>query len=158
MDVVIVLFTAFIVGILISRLTQKDFKWRFNGNLAMCCMLCFTGMGHFLFTKGMAMMLPDFIPYREALVYITGVAEFIFGILLLFPAYRKITGVILILFFILILPANIYAALHNVNLMQANYTGKGVGYLWFRVPLQVFLIVWVYIFSVREKKNNKLLF
>lgn len=158
MDVVIVLFTAFIVGILISKLTQKDFKWHFNGNLAMCCMLCFTAMGHFLFTKGMAMMLPDFIHYREALVYITGVAEFIFGILLLFPAYRKITGVILVLFFILIFPANIYAALYNVNLVQANYTGKGVGYLWFRVPLQVFLIVWIYIFSVREKKNNKLLF
>ena len=158
MDVLIVLFTAFIVGILISKLTQKDFKWHFNGNLAMCCMLCFTGMGHFLFTKGMAMMLPDFIPYREALVYITGVAEFIFGILLLFPAYRTTTGVIIILFFVLVLPANIYAVLHNVNLKEANYTGNGVGYLWFRVPLQVFLIGWVYIFSVRDKKNNKLLF
>ncbi|KGO82524.1 hypothetical protein Q763_05330 [Flavobacterium beibuense F44-8] len=158
MDVLIVLFTVFIVGIVISKLTQKDFKWRFNGNLAMCCMLCFTGVGHFLFTEGMAMMLPGVIPYREALVYITGIAEIIFGILLLFPVYRKTTGVIIILFFVLVLPANIYAALHNVNLMQANYTGKGVGYLWFRIPLQVFLIVWIYISSVREEKNNKLLF
>ncbi|WP_417354573.1 hypothetical protein [Flavobacterium sp.] len=150
MDVLIVLFTAFIAGILISKLTKRDFKWRFSGNLAMCCMLCFTGVGHFLFTKGMAMMLPSVVPYREALVYITGVAEFIFGILLLFPAYRKTTGIIIILFFILILPANIYASLHNVNLMEANYTGKGITYLWFRVPLQVFLIVWVYVFSIKK--------
>jgi uncharacterized membrane protein len=55
---------------------------------------------------------------------------------------------LLILFFILLLPANIYAALKHVDCQKGTFEGSGVQYLWFRVPLQVLLIVWTYFFII----------
>lgn len=118
----------------------------FCGNLAMCVMLCFTALGHLLFSKGMAMMIPPFIPFRTALVYSTGMVEIVFAVLLLFPAYRFNAGACLVLFFILILPANIYAAMHRIDLEKGTATGPGPSYLWFRIPLQLFFISWVVFF------------
>jgi uncharacterized membrane protein len=118
----------------------------FCGNLAMFAMLCFTALGHFLFPKGMAMMIPHFIPFRIAIVYITGLAEIVLGFLLLFPAYRFNAGACLLLFFLLILPANIYAAIHRIDLQKGTATGPGPSYLWFRIPLQLFFMAWVVFF------------
>jgi uncharacterized membrane protein len=42
------------------------------------------------------------------------------------------------------LPANVYAALHHIDYEKATTGGKGPGSLWFRVPLQFFFIAWVY--------------
>jgi uncharacterized membrane protein len=67
---------------------------------------------------------------------------------LLFDATARWTGIALIIFFLLILPANIYAAIKKVDYEKATYEGKGIGYLWFRVPLQIFFIAWVYYFAV----------
>jgi uncharacterized membrane protein len=120
----------------------------FCGNLAMCVMLCFTALGHFLFPKGMAMMIPPFIPFRIALVYITGAAEIAFGIALLFRASREYAGCALLIFFVLILPANIYAAIHRIDLEKGTTTGPGPSYLWFRIPLQLFFLYWVYLFDL----------
>jgi len=53
-------------------------------------------------------------------------------------------------FFVLILPANIHAAIHHVNLETATNDGNGLNYLWFRIPLQVFYIAWVYFFAVKN--------
>ncbi|QEE51077.1 hypothetical protein FUA48_16295 [Flavobacterium alkalisoli] len=150
MDVVIVLSVFFVLSALYFKLVKKTYKWKVSGNIAMCAMLMFTAIGHFLFTKGMGMMLPPFIPYKEFVVYLTGVMEIAFGLLLLFPKYRKRTGIILIIFFILILPSNIYAALHHVNLKTADFSGNGPVYLWFRIPLQLFFICWVYLFSIKK--------
>ena len=150
MDVIIVLSVFFVLSALYFKFVKKTYKWKVSGNIAMCAMLMFTAMGHFLFTKGMAMMLPPFIPCKEFTVYLTGIMEIVFGLLLLFPKCRKRTGIILIIFFILILPVNIYAALHHVNLKTADFTGHGPVYLWFRIPLQLFFICWVYMFSIKK--------
>jgi hypothetical protein len=48
------------------------------------------------------------------------------------------------------LPANIHAAIKHINYETAAYDGKGIRYLWIRVPMQVLFIVWVYYFSVRK--------
>jgi len=151
MEVVTVLAVAFILSTVICRLVKRHWNVIFSGNLAMCIMLCFTAIGHVIYAKGMTMMLPDFIPFKLAIVYITGIMEVIFGILLLGPKYRRMTGIAIIIFFILILPANIYEAVNYVNLETATYNGVGPIYLWFRIPLQLFLIGWVYFFSVRAR-------
>lgn len=36
-------------------------------------MLIFTSIGHFKFTRGMALMLPRFVPAKKAIVYVTGI-------------------------------------------------------------------------------------
>ena len=68
----------------------------------MSVMLLFTAIGHFAFPRGMMMMLPPFISFRLALVYITGIIEIMAAIGLQIPNLRNLTAVLLIIFFILI--------------------------------------------------------
>ena len=121
----------------------------FSGRIAMSAMLAFTAMGHFKFTGGMAMMLPAFIPAKKQVVLITGVIEILAAVGLLVSSTIQITGILLIVFFVVILPANIYAAIKKVDLEKANHAGSGIKYLWFRVPEQLLFIVWVYFFAIK---------
>ena len=114
----------------------------------MSIMLFFTAMAHVAFNKGMAMMLPSFIPFKKAVVYITGLIEVLAGVGLLVKPYRHTTAVLLVIFFILILPANVYAAIHKVDYEKSNYSGSDLKYLWFRIPLQIFFIEWVWYFGI----------
>ncbi len=112
-------------------------------------MLLFTAIGHFAFLEGMSAMVPSFIPFKKEVVLVTGIMEILFAIALWFPQYRKTTGWLLILFLILILPANINAAINEINYQTGQLNGPGINYLWFRIPLQAFFAIWVYIASIR---------
>ncbi|WP_315823825.1 hypothetical protein [Paraflavitalea speifideaquila] len=90
-----------------------------------------------------------FYPFQKELIYLTGIAEIILGIALLFPSVRVYAGIALIVFLVLLLPANIYAAIHQVNYEKATFDGPGLRYLWIRVPLQIIFIAWTYYFSVK---------
>ena len=150
----LVLIITFAVSAIASKLAIANWNLVFSGNLAMCIMMCFASLGHFVYTKGMVMMIPGFIPLKRFMVYFTGVAEIAMGVLLLFPQFRFVDGIILLAFFVLMLPANIYAAINHINFEKATYEGKGLNYLWFRVPLQVLFITWVYIFSISHIYGN----
>jgi uncharacterized membrane protein len=148
MKVLYVLIATFAISLIASKLIIHDWNIIFSGNQAMMVMLCFTALGHFMFTKGMAMMMPNFIPLKKLLVYFTGILEVVLGIALLFPACRYIAGIMLLIMFVLMLPANINAAMKQIDLEKANYNGSGPAYLWFRIPLQLLFIGWVVYFSI----------
>ncbi|MFB0496641.1 putative membrane protein [Mucilaginibacter sp. OAE612] len=148
MKVLLVLIISFILTAVISRLFIDDWNIMLSGNVAMMLMLWFASLGHFMFTKGMVMMMPPFIPFKVALVYLTGVMEIILGALLIVNATRHIAGIILLVMFAVMLPANINAAIKHVDLEKATYDGSGPGYLWFRIPLQLLFIAWILYFSV----------
>ncbi|PJJ61221.1 DoxX family protein [Hymenobacter chitinivorans] len=118
------------------------------GNGAMAAMLLFTGAGHFAFTQGMMQMLPAFVPARKVLVLLTGGLEIAAAFGLLLPALRPATAWLLIGFFVLILPANIHAARRGLNYQTGTSDGPGPAYLWFRVPLQLLFIAWVWYFGL----------
>ncbi|MDX1760336.1 DoxX family protein [Arenibacter sp. NBRC 103722] len=120
------------------------------GQIAMAAMLLFTSLGHFMFTEGMAAMMPEFIPLKKEMVYFTGVMEILFAIGLLIPRLKTPTAWLLMLFFILILPANIKAAVENINYQTGELNGSGIDYLWFRVPLQIIFILWVYFTTLKK--------
>lgn len=149
MKPLIVLLAAFIISIFIIKLIRKKYDIPVSARIAMSCMLLFTSIGHFIYTKGMAMMMPDFIPYKFELVYFTGIIEIAAAIGLLIPKLKVITAWLLIAFFILLLPANINAAINHIDYEKGTFDGDGVGYLWFRVPLQILFIVWTYISSIK---------
>ena len=150
-----VLLAAFALTALALKLSKK--KWDVNkaGRIAMSCMLLFTASGHFVFVEGMSMMLPDFVPFKKELILITGLLEIGFAVGILFNKTRRITSLLLIAFFICILPSNIYAALNHLDIENANYSGPGPEYLWMRVPLQVFFISWVYYFGFKTAPGDK---
>lgn len=149
MKPLIVLLVSFVVSLLIIKAVRGQYEFAFSARIAMAIMLMFTSIAHFLFNKGMVMMMPGFVPCKELLVYLTGLIEIIAAIGLLVPGFKTITGWFLIVFFVLLLPANVYAAFKHVNYEKATFDGNGLSYLWFRVPLQILFIVWVYISSIR---------
>ncbi len=121
----------------------------FAGNIAMGVMLLFTAIGHFKFKTSMAAMIPLFIPKKVEIILFTGVLEILFAIALQIEEIRYYTGIALIIFLMTIIPANIYAAKHRINYEDLYKPGPGPKYLWFRIPFQLFLITWVWYFSVR---------
>jgi uncharacterized membrane protein len=143
-----VLLIAMGIALAAAKVFNSQWNFIFAGNVAMSVMLLFTAIGHFAYSKGMMMMLPDFIPYKKEMVYATGLIEVLAAIGLMIPAYRHLTSIMLIIFFILILPANIYAAIKKVDYQKGTYKGNGLDYLWFRVPLQILFIAWVWYFGI----------
>ena len=144
-----VLLGAFIISLLVTKLFTKTFDYPLSGRIAMAVMLVFTAIGHFAFTKGMTMMLPDFIPYKSEVIYLTGFIEIIAAVGLLIPNSRLWTGWALIILFILLLPGNIKAATDHVDYQRGTFDGNGPNYLWFRIPLQLLFIVWTYLSTIR---------
>lgn len=148
MKPLVVLIVSFFLSLSCSKLFTGDWNFLFSGNFAMSIMLLFTALGHFKFPKGMAMMIPSFIPAKTTLVYGTGIIEVAAAIGLMIPSIRLITAILLIIFFIVILPANINAAIRKVDYQKGNTEGPGLTYLYFRVPLQLLLIAWVWYFGI----------
>lgn len=149
MKPLVVLLGTFAISLFILKLIHGEYEFAFAGRIAMAVMLLFTSIAHFAFTKGMAMMIPDFIPYKIASIYLTGIFEIVAAVGLLMPALKVTTGWLLITFFIVMLPANIYASIKHINYEKATFDGNGLQYLWFRMPLQILFIVWTYICAIR---------
>jgi uncharacterized membrane protein len=148
MKPLIVLVASFVISCLVFYFISHNINLYVSGRIAMAVMLLFTAMGHFMFTKGMALMVPEPLPYKEGIVQLTGIVEIGAAVGLVIPSIHYITGVLLNIFFILMLPANIIAAKQKINLEKASYDGQGISYLWFRIPLQVLFIGWVLFFAV----------
>ncbi|MBB6239329.1 putative membrane protein [Pedobacter sp. AK013] len=149
MKPLLVLVIVYVVLLAFGGHTTFDKGNIFAGNIAMGVMLLFTAIGHFKFKTSMAAMVPLFIPKKVEVVLLTGVLEILFAIGLAIVSTRHLTGIALIIFYIAILPANIYAAKHHINYENLHKPGPGPKYLWFRIPFQLFLIAWVWYFSVR---------
>ncbi len=115
MKPLIILFAVFAGSLLTTKFVYGNFEFALSGRIAMSSMLLFTAIGHFAFTKGMSIKLPDFIPYKTEVVYLTGIIEIAAAIGLFIPIFQILTAWLLIAFFILILPANIYAAIKHID-------------------------------------------
>jgi uncharacterized membrane protein len=149
MKPLVVLLSVFALSVAGIKLLTGTANYPLAGRIAMAAMLIFTAIGHFAFTKGMSMMLPDFVPFKIPVIYVTGVIELAAAAGLLLPGLKHLTGWLLIVFFLLLLPANIYAAIKHVDYQKGTFEGPGMTYLWFRVPLQIVFIVWTYLCAIR---------
>lgn len=149
MKPLVVLLTAFVIAVFVIKIMNDVYNIALSARIAMAVMLVFTAIGHFAFTKGMIMMVPDFVPFKKEVVYLTGFIEIAAAVGLLIPGLRMVTGWLLILFFLLLLPANIKAAIEQIDYQKGTLGGPGMGYLWFRVPLQILFMVWTYVSTIR---------
>ena len=116
------------------------------GRIAMAAMLVATGISHFTNTDQMVAMMPDFVPAKRELVYFTGLCELAAVVGLVWNKTARLASVLLIVFFVLVLPANIAGSLKSVNFGGMEY---GAPYLLLRVPMQVFFIWWVWFYGLR---------
>lgn len=149
MKPLIVLLLSFTISIFIIKIIKKEYDFALSARIAMSIMLLFTAIGHFAFTKGMSMMIPKIIPFKESIIYLTGIFEILLALGLIIPKFQIVSGWTLIVFLLLMLPANIYASLNHVNYQKGTFDGNGLIYLWFRIPLQFLFIIWAYISAIR---------
>lgn len=152
METLITLLGTFAAALIILKISRKKYEFALAGRIAMAAMLVLTALGHVLFTDGMALMI-RFLPFNREIVYLTGLIELAAAVGLLLPQFKLRTAWFLIFFFIVLLPANIYQAIHHINLATATFDGAGLSYLWFRIPLQVLFIVWIYYSTIRKPNS-----
>lgn len=97
------------------------------------------GIKHFIDPNFFLAIVPPYLPYHLELVYISGLFEILFGIMILFPKYRYWGSVGLILLLIAVFPANIY-------LFQSVEAQKAIGatqeIATWRLPVQG-IFIWV---------------
>src|SRR5688500_6223629 len=114
MKLLIILFVTFILALFGTKIFQGSWNFLFSGNLGLAVFIIFTGFSHFKFQKGMAMMIPDFIPAKMFWVYFTGLIEIAAGVGLMIPSIREMTAILLIIFYILVFVANINSSKKNI--------------------------------------------
>jgi uncharacterized membrane protein len=120
--------------------------WTGATRYALATMLLFTASAHFTKMKrDLVRMMPDWIPRPMALIYFTGVCEIAGAIGLLLPSLRQAAGIALIVFFIVVFPANVKAARSGVGM-----GGKRATPLWLRASMQVLFIVLTWWSSLRN--------
>ena len=83
----------------------------------------------------MVAMVPPFVPFPGLMVYATGVLEFLGALGLVLFATRSAAGTALATLFVLMFPANVYAAIADVT-----FDGDPATPLWFRIPEQIVFI------------------
>ena len=93
------------------------------------------GINHFINPVWYARIVPPFLPFKTAIVYISGILEIILGSLLIFPKTRFIAGWGLIILLLAVYPANIYVALTNGKAMDTTTM-----LAWARLPFQFVFI------------------
>lgn len=122
-----------------------------SARIALGAMLVLTGTAHFASTEAMVQMLPPVLPFPLVLVYATGILELLAAVLLFQRLARPSPwlGWAIAVFFVALLPANIYSAVAEVGL-----GGHGPSYLWFRVPLQMLFIGWALVATGAVQRSH----
>lgn len=108
------------------------------------------GVNHFLHPLLYNSIMPTWIGWHKELIYISGVCEILFGLLLIPVKTRHIAAWCIITLLIAVFPANVQ--------MMLNYTHENHAKLWIaivRLPLQAVLIWWAYQYSKPVIPNTK---
>lgn len=94
-------------------------------------------------------IMPPYIPFHRAMVFISGVAEILGGLGLLWHVSRRWAGYGLAALLVAVFPANIHMALHPDQIGNLQVAPL---LLWLRLPLQFVLIAWV-VWATRPPAN-----
>ena len=85
MAVLIVLLMVFAVVLLVQLNSRRSLNVPRAGCLALAAMFLFAGVSDFLLDDGIVQMLPEWIPLRYPVIYVTGVMELAMGTGFLWP-------------------------------------------------------------------------
>lgn len=112
------------------------------------------GVLHFVIPLQFIKIVPGFLPFPAALVYISGVIEILLGFGLLLPPVSRWAAMGLMALFIDVYPANINMAvnlIHIDGLPDQNWWFHA-----FRLPFQFVLIAWAYWYARPHANKNQL--
>jgi len=134
------LISFFGIGFLISLLSGGAWLPALNdkGAFALTMMFVLVGISHFVKRDKLEAMIPPHWPYRRAMNYLSGAAEIILGMLVLFAATRTWAAYGLLLLLTAVFPANIYVARTKPTIYNVS-----------RLFFQPVYMLWIWYFCLR---------
>ena len=107
------------------------------------------GINHFIRPDFYLKIMPAWLPLHKELVFISGVAEVLCAVLLLFSKTRRLGAWAVIALLVAVFPANLQ--------MLLDYKRDNNPMLWIavlRLPIQLLLIWWAYSFTKPTVSKN----
>ncbi|NEW80607.1 MAG: DoxX family membrane protein [Gelidibacter sp.] len=105
--------------------------------------MIYAGVQHFLKPEFFVPYVPQFLPLKMEIVYVSGVFEVLFGLLLFFKKYTKIATWGIFVLLLLFLPIHIWDVISETPAIGSKKAA------WIRLPIQFLLL-----FLIWKIKNN----
>ena len=125
------------------RKTREILQWTLG------ILFALAGANHFVHTEFYVSIMPSYLPWHTALVYISGIAEITLGVMLFIRRVERLAAWGMIALVLAVTPANVQMALH-----PELYPGYSPSALWARLPLQGVLIAWAFWFTRPRRKEE----
>ncbi|MCE7792166.1 hypothetical protein K8O68_06975 [Salipaludibacillus sp. CUR1] len=114
-------------------------------------LLFVAGILHFVHERGFRRIVPKHLPFRRAIVLVSGAIEMLFSILLWVKKAQLLTSKLLAIFLVIVFPANIYMAVKKISFIPGKPASPWI--LWLRLPLQIPLVLGA--LALGKKKGNE---
>lgn len=115
------------------------------GRIVMGVLYIGAGIAHLVLTSAFASIVPDYLPRHREIVLLSGVAEIAGGLGVLLPPTRRVAAWGLVLLLVAVFPANVWMVQH-----PERFSEVPLWILWIRLPLQVPLIWWAWLYTQPE--------
>jgi uncharacterized membrane protein len=103
-----------------------------------------SGVMHFINPGFYLSIMPPYVPWHLAMVYVSGFFEVVLGLMLMVTRFTRSAAWGIIALLIAVFPANIHMALHTEL-----YPDISPIALWLRLPLQGVFVAWAYWFTLK---------
>ena len=117
--------------------------------LLLAALFSFAGTMHLVAPTPYIAIVPSWLPNAPLLVIVSGVCEILGGLGVLLPQTRRLAGWGLIALLFAVFPA-------NIHMLQLAYANDGTtlwkAALWFRLPLQLLMLWWVWRAAARPRR------
>lgn len=113
---------------------------------AMGALYVVAGVLHFVAPRVYTQIVPPGLPRPLALVYLSGIAEIVLGIGVLFQRTRRAAAWGLVALLVAVFPAHVYMATHDVVIEGVPEWARepSDAATWARLPLQGVLVCWAW--------------
>lgn len=122
------------------------------GRVPMGALYTAAGALHFLLTPRYMAIVPEYLPAHRALVLLSGAAEIAggLGILAPIPILRRTAAWGLVALLVAVMPANV-----SMLARHEAFPGIPLWILWARLPMQLPLIYWAWLYTRGDRRSRR---
>lgn len=104
--------------------------------------MIYAGIQHFIKPTFYTPFVPSFLPFEISIIYLSGLIEIVFGLLLLIPKYAKLASSGILILMLVFLPIHIWDVFIDTPAIGSHKAAL------IRLPVQLLFIGWA--FKVRQ--------